>query len=51
MLKRSKPVLFRKYMKEKMDCYIFYLHSERLDDLKWAIWALTNEPLDIKKKL
>ena len=27
MLKRSKPVLFRKYMREKMDCYIFDLHS------------------------
>ena len=46
MLKRSKPVLFRKYMREKMDCYIFDLHSGRLDDLKWAVWALTNEPLD-----
>ena len=51
MLKRSKPVLFRKYMREKMDCYIFDLHSGRLDDLKWAVWALTNEPLDSEKTL
>ena len=51
MLKRSKPVLFRKYMREKMDCYVFDLHSGRLDDLKWAVWALTNEPLDSEKTL
>ena len=51
MLKRSKPVLFRKFMREKMDCYIFDLHSGRLDDLKWAVWALTNEPLDSEKTL
>ena len=51
MLNRSKPVLFRKYMREKMDCYIFDLHSGRLDDLKWAVWALTNEPLDSEKTL
>ena len=51
MLKRSKPVLYRKYMREKMDCYIFDLHSGRLDDLKWAVWALTNEPLDSEKTL
>ena len=51
MLKRSKPVLFRKYMREKMDCFIFDLHSGRLDDLKWAVWALTNEPLDSEKTL
>ena len=49
MMKRSKPVLFRKYMREKMDCYIYDLHSGRLDDLKWAVWALTNEPLDSEK--
>ena len=41
----------RKYMREKMDCYIFDLHSGRLDDLKWAVWALTNEPLDSEKTL
>ena len=51
MLKRSKPVLFRKYMREKMDCYIFDLHSGRLDDLKWAVQALINEPLDSEKTL
>ena len=51
MLKRSKPVLFRKYMREKMDCYVFDLHSGRLDDLKWAVSALTNEPLDSEKTL
>ena len=51
MLKRSKPVLMRKYMREKMDCYIYDLHSGRLDDLKWAVWALTNEPLDSEKTL
>ena len=38
-------------MREKMDCYIFDLHSGRLDDLKWAVWALTNEPLDSEKTL
>lgn len=51
MMKRSKPVLFRKYMREKMDCYIYDLHSGRLDDLKWAVKALTNEPLDSEKTL
>ena len=51
MMKRSKPVLFRKYMREKMDTFIFDLHSGRLDDLKWAVWALTNEPLESEKTL
>ena len=51
MLKRAKPVLFRKYMREKMDLYIFDLHSGRLDDLKWAVSALIDEPLDSEKTL
>ena len=51
MLKRAKPVLFRKYMREKMDLYIFDLHSGRLDDLKWAVNALIDEPLDSEKTL
>ena len=34
-----------------MDYYIFDLQSGRLDDLKWYVWALTNEPLDSEKTL
>ena len=36
---------------EKMDCFIYDLHSGKIDDLKWAINALTNEPLDSEKTL
>ena len=38
-------------MQEKIYCYIFDLHSGRLDDLKWEIWALINESWDSEKTL
>lgn len=51
MMKRKKPVLFRKYMLERMDSYVFDLHSGRLDDLMTTVAALTKEPLESEKTL
>jgi adenylate kinase len=50
MLKmKEKPVLFRKYMLEKIDYFIYDLHSGKVTDLEWGIKALTKSPLESEK--
>lgn len=49
MKQKSKPGLFRKYMLEKFDYFIYDMHSGRLEDLKFCIKALTKTPLNQKK--
>jgi hypothetical protein len=38
-------------MLENMDCYVYDMHTGRLDDLQFAIKALTRDPLDSEKTL
>jgi hypothetical protein len=38
-------------MKERIDNFVYDLHTGRLDDLEFAIKALTKEPLDTPKTL
>jgi hypothetical protein len=38
-------------MLEQMDCFVYDMHTGRLDDLQFAIKALTREPLDGEKTL
>lgn len=49
MKQTTKPGLFRKYMLDKFEVLIYDLHCGKLEDLKFAIKALTKNPLEKEK--
>ena len=48
---KEKPVLFRKYMLEKIDYFVYDLHSGKVSDLEWGLKQLTKSPLEGEKTL